>query len=74
MKLCWPGSAVTVERIFSGGHDPIAIRSARLKPVKQQLKLARVVHDLLSTNKSQVLPEAVHMCVLFNATLTSCTV
>ena len=45
-----PGSAVAVERIFSGGHDTISLRRASLIPdtiqvlmlVKQRLKLAWV--------------------------------
>ena len=45
-----PGSAVAVERIFSGGRDTISLRRASLQPetirtlmlVKQQLKLSRV--------------------------------
>lgn len=43
------GSAVAVERIFSGGRDTISLRRASLKPdtirilmlVKQRLRLAR---------------------------------
>ena len=43
------GSAVAVERIFSGGRDTISLRRASLKPdtirtlmlVKQHLRLAR---------------------------------
>ena len=45
------GSAVAVERIFSGGRDTISLRRASLKPdtirvlmlVKQRLRLARVM-------------------------------
>lgn len=48
-----PGSAVAVERIFSGGHDTISLRHASLIPntiqvlmlVKQRLKLARVAFE-----------------------------
>ena len=44
----FPGSAVTVECIFSGGHDTISLRRASLKPgtitilmlVKRRLILA----------------------------------
>ena len=44
------GSAVTVERIFSGGRDTISLRHASLNPdtirvlmlVKQRLRLARL--------------------------------
>jgi hypothetical protein len=44
------GSAVAVERIFSGGRDTISLRRASLKPetirtlmiVKQRLRLARM--------------------------------
>jgi hypothetical protein len=44
------GSAVAVERIFSGGRDTISLRRASLKPetirtlmiVKQRLRLARL--------------------------------
>jgi len=55
----YTGSAVAVERIFSGSHDTISLRRARLNPetirtlmlVKQQLSLARtggtVVHGIL---------------------------
>ncbi|KIJ27296.1 hypothetical protein M422DRAFT_271550 [Sphaerobolus stellatus SS14] len=47
--LSIPGSAVAVERIFSGGRDTISLRRASLKPetirtlmlVKQRLRLAR---------------------------------
>ncbi|KAJ6459208.1 hypothetical protein DFH09DRAFT_960700, partial [Mycena vulgaris] len=43
------GSAVAVERVFSGGRDTIALRRARLRPttirtlmiLKAQLRLAR---------------------------------
>lgn len=51
-----PGSAVAVERIFSGGRDTISLRRASLKPdtirtlmlVKQKLKLARnSVEDII---------------------------
>lgn len=54
--LSFIGSAVAVERIFSGGRDTISIRRASLKPdtirtlmiVKQRLKLAReAVKELL---------------------------
>jgi len=50
------GSAVAVERIFSGGRDTISLRRASLKPdtirtlmlVKQRLRLARTaVQELL---------------------------
>ena len=50
------GSAVAVERIFSGGRDTISLRRASLKPdtirtlmlVKQHLRLARTaIRDLL---------------------------
>ena len=50
------GSAVAVERIFSGARDTISLRRASLKPetirtlmlVKQQLRLAReVIQDIL---------------------------
>ena len=45
----YPGSAVAVERIFSGGRDAISLRRASLKAetieavmvVKAQLRLAR---------------------------------
>jgi hypothetical protein len=50
--LTWSklGSAVAVERFFSGGHDTISLRRAFLIPdtiqvlmlVKQRLRLARV--------------------------------
>ena len=52
----YAGSAVAVERIFSGGHDTISLRRASLNPetirtlmlVKQRLHLAcTVVHDIL---------------------------
>ena len=52
----YAGSAVAVERIFSGSRDTISLRRASLNPetiqtlmlVKQQLCLARtVVHDIL---------------------------
>ena len=52
----YAGSAVAVERIFSGSHDTISLRCASLNPetiqtlmlVKQQLRLARTaVHDIL---------------------------
>jgi hypothetical protein len=44
------GSAVAVERIFSGGRDTISLRRASLQPetirtlmlLKQQLRLARM--------------------------------
>ena len=47
------GSAVAVERIFSGGRDTISIRRASLHPdtirtlmlVKHRLRLARVAVD-----------------------------
>jgi hypothetical protein len=47
--LCIPGSAVAVERVFSGGRDTIALRRASLKPdtirtlmvVKARLRMAR---------------------------------
>ena len=46
----FPGSAVAVERIFSGGRDTISLRRASLQPdtirilmlVKKRLHLARV--------------------------------
>ena len=49
--MCNVGSAVAVERIFSGGRDTISLRRASLKPdtiwvlmlVKQHLRLARVM-------------------------------
>ena len=50
------GSAVAVERIFSGARDTISLRRASLKPetirtlmlVKQRLRLARgAIHDIL---------------------------
>ncbi|KAF7343888.1 Transposase-like protein [Mycena venus] len=49
MSLCIPGSAVAIERIFSGGRDTIGIRRASLKAetietlmfVKARLRLAR---------------------------------
>lgn len=50
------GSAVAVERIFSGGRDTISLRRTSLKAdtirtlmlVKQHLRLARTaIHDLL---------------------------
>jgi hypothetical protein len=50
------GSAVAVERIFSGGHDTISLRRASLDPetirtlmlVKQQLHLAcTAINELL---------------------------
>jgi len=45
-----PGSAVAVERIFSGGWDTISLQRASLQPetirtlmlVKQQVRLSRV--------------------------------
>lgn len=52
------GSAVAVERIFSGGRDTISLRRASLKPgtirtlmlVKQRLRLARnAVRDIIGT-------------------------
>ena len=52
----YPGSAVAVERIFSGGRDTISLRRASLKPetirtlmlVKQRLRLARkAIQDIL---------------------------
>ncbi|KIL62625.1 hypothetical protein M378DRAFT_128645 [Amanita muscaria Koide BX008] len=47
--LCIPGSAVAVERIFSGGRDTISLRRASLRPetikilmlVKKKLHLVR---------------------------------
>jgi hypothetical protein len=47
--LCIPGSAVAVERIFSGGRDTISLRRANLQPdtirtlmlVKKRLHLVR---------------------------------
>ncbi|KIL54206.1 hypothetical protein M378DRAFT_92970 [Amanita muscaria Koide BX008] len=47
--LCIPGSAVAVERVFSGGRDTISLRHASLRPetikvlmlVKKKLHLAR---------------------------------
>lgn len=54
--LSIPGSAVAVERIFSGARDTISLRRASLKPetirtlmlVKQRLRLARgVIQDIL---------------------------
>lgn len=54
--LLLPGSAVAVERIFSGGRDTISLHRASLKPdtirtlmlVKQRLRLARTaIQDLL---------------------------
>jgi len=57
MFLCfYAGSAVAVERIFSGSRDTISLRRASLNPetirtlmlVKQRLRLARTaVHDIL---------------------------
>jgi hAT family C-terminal dimerisation region len=50
------GSAVAVERIFSGGRDTISLRRSSLKPetirtlmlVKQRLRLARTaIQDIL---------------------------
>ena len=50
------GSAVTVERIFSGGRDTISLRRASLKPdtirtlmlVKQHLRLAcQAIQDIV---------------------------
>jgi hypothetical protein len=50
------GSAVAVERIFSGGRDTISLRRASLKPdtirtlmlVKQHLRLARqAIQDIV---------------------------
>jgi hypothetical protein len=49
-KHIYTGSAVAVERIFSGGRDTISLRRASLKPetirtlmiVKQRLRLARL--------------------------------
>ena len=50
------GSAVAVERIFSGGRDTISLRRANLKPdtirtlmlVKQHLRLARqAIQDIV---------------------------
>jgi len=52
----YAGSAVAVERIFSGSRDTISLRRASLNPetirtlmlVKQRLRLARTaVHDIL---------------------------
>ena len=52
----YPGSAVAVEWIFSGGRDTISLRRASLKPetirtlmlVKQRLRLAReAIQDIL---------------------------
>jgi len=52
----YAGSAVAVERIFSGSRDTISLRHTSLNPetiqtlmlVKQQLRLARTaVHDIL---------------------------
>ncbi|KAF8218656.1 hypothetical protein L208DRAFT_1419677 [Tricholoma matsutake] len=48
-----PGSAVTIERIFSGGRDTILLRHASLQPetirtlmlVKQRLRLSCVAVD-----------------------------
>ncbi|KAF5338690.1 hypothetical protein D9758_017578 [Tetrapyrgos nigripes] len=48
--LCIPGSAVAVERIFSGGRDTASLRRASLKAetiqalmvVKAQLRMARI--------------------------------
>lgn len=53
--LVHTGSAVAVERIFSGGRDMISLRCTSLKPdtihilmlVKQRLQLARVEIDKL---------------------------
>ena len=49
-SLCTTGSAIAVERIFSGGHDTISLRRASLIPdtirvlmlVKNCLRLARI--------------------------------
>lgn len=49
LMLLLPGSAVAVERIFSGGRDTISLRRASLQPgtiqtlmvLKQHLRLAR---------------------------------
>jgi hypothetical protein len=51
--LCIPGSAVAVERIFSGGRDTISLRRANLQPdtirmlmlVKKRLHLVRARAD-----------------------------
>ncbi|KAF5360260.1 hypothetical protein D9758_009172 [Tetrapyrgos nigripes] len=48
--LCIPGSAVAVERVFSGGRDTVSLRRASLKAetiqalmvVKAQLRMARI--------------------------------
>ncbi|KAJ8515669.1 hypothetical protein ONZ45_g6946 [Pleurotus djamor] len=56
--LSIPGSAVAVERVFSGGRDTISLRRASLKPetirtlmlVKQHLRLARTaVREVLGS-------------------------
>src|SRR5271168_1013817 len=51
----FPGSAVAVEHIFSGGHDTISLCRASLKPetirilmlVKRRLVLAREIHFII---------------------------
>ena len=54
--IIFKGSAVAVERIFSGARDTISLRRASLKPetirtlmlVKQRLRLARgAIQDIL---------------------------
>ena len=56
LLVFYAGSAVAVERVFSGSHDTISLRCASLNPetiwtlmlVKQRLRLARTaVHDIL---------------------------
>jgi len=58
MRRTMAGSAVAVERIFSGGRDTISLRRASLQPdtirtlmlVKQRLRLARgVVNEVLDS-------------------------
>ncbi|KIL58778.1 hypothetical protein M378DRAFT_188125 [Amanita muscaria Koide BX008] len=58
--LAIPGSAVGVERIFSGGRDTISLRRASLRPdtirtlmlVKQHLHMTRRAIDELVGNES----------------------
>jgi hypothetical protein len=54
------GSAVAVERVFSGGRDTISLRHSRLKPetirtlmlVKYHLRLRRKNLDLLAAKNA----------------------
>jgi len=63
------GSAVAVERIFSGGHDTISLRRASIQP--EMVRTLMLVKHCLQLKKNSNIISIDWLC-LFNLKLTFC--